>query len=156
MKVRDTARRQLAKQVDRAAQNAARDLRIPEDGWIATMRKALGMSGAQLGKRLALSRKRISQVEKAERTGGVTLRSMHDLADAMNACFVYAIIPKEGATEDILKAQARKKAEALVSRVTTHMALEKQALKDTQTRSEIERLSANLLENPPADFWEDE
>ena len=156
MSVKDTVRRQRAEQIDRAAKGAARDLRRPPDGWIAAMRNALGMSGTQLGDRLGLSRKRISQAEKAEQSGGVTLRSMNELAEAMNARFVYAIIPKDGETGDIIKRQARKKAQALVMRVSTHMALEKQALKDERTRAEIDRIADELLKNPPADFWRNE
>ncbi|MEX0645711.1 MAG: mobile mystery protein A [Parvularculaceae bacterium] len=155
MSVKDTYKRQIAKQIDAAAAGAARDLAAPPEGWIATMRKALGMSGAQLGKRLSLSRKRISQAEKAEPDGGVTLRSMHELAAAMNARFVYAILPEEGATKDIISAQAHKKASELVSRACAHMALEQQALEDEQNRSEIERVAEDLLKGPSSDLWEE-
>ena len=155
MSVKDTARRQIAKQVDAAANGTARGLTMPSDGWIAAMRKALGMTGAQLGRRLGLSRKRISQAEKAEPEGGVSLRAMHEFAEAMDARFVYAILPRNGTTNDIIERQAHSKAKALVSRVSTHMALEKQALEEEQNQAEIERLTEELVRNPPSDFWEE-
>lgn len=155
MSVKETVRRQIATQVDSAASLAARDLGMPSEGWIATMRKALGMSGAQLARRLNLSRKRISQAEKAEVDGGVTLRSMREFAEAMDARFVYAILPKDGDIQDIIEAQALKKAEAVVSNASTQMALEKQALAAAQNRAEIKRLAEELMRSPPSDFWEE-
>ena len=64
---------------------AAAGLTPPPEGWIARMRAVLGMSGAQLGRRLGVSRKRIPQAEKSEVAGGITLRSMKEIAEAMNA-----------------------------------------------------------------------
>ncbi len=156
MRVKETVRRQIARQIDTVASSAANTIAIPSEGWIATMRKALGMTGVQLGRRMGLSGKRISQVEKAEMVGGVTLRSMQNLAEAMDANFVYVILPKEGNVQDIIKCQAYKKAKALVSRVSTHMALEKQALGESLEQAEIERLVDELIRNPPADFWKKE
>ena len=156
MNVNDTAQRQIARLIDRAANAPVRALAAPSGGWIAAMRKALGMSGTQLGRRMGLSRKRISQVEKAEPDGGVTLRSMRELADAMNGRFVYAIVPKAGSVNDVIEAQARKKAEALVSQAGTHMALEKQALSKAQREEEVARIAADLLARHPRDLWADE
>jgi len=156
MSVKDTVRKQLRKQIERAASRAAIDLYTPSEGWIATMRGALGMSGAQLGKRLGLSRGRIAQAEKAENDGGVTLRSMNEMAEAMGARFVYAIIPEGGSVDEIIKEQALKKATKLVGRVSTHMALEKQALGDEKNQEEIERIAAELIRKLPSDFWVDE
>lgn len=156
MSVKDTVRKQLRKQIERAASGPAIDLRAPSEGWIAAMRGALGMSGAQLGKRMGLSRGRISQAEKAESDGGVTLRTMSEMAEAMGARFVYAIVPDGGDVDDIIKAQALKKATKLVGRVSTHMALEKQALDDEKNQEEIERIATELIRKPPSDFWVDE
>ncbi len=156
MRVKETVRRQIARQIDTAASSAVNAIAVPSEGWIATMRKALGMTGAQLGRRMGLSGKRISQVEKAEMDGGVTLRSMQNFAEAMDANFVYAIFPKEGGVQGIINYQAYKKAEALVSRVSTHMALEKQALGESQEQAEIKRLADELIRKPPADFWKKE
>lgn len=156
MSVKETVRRQLRKQIEFAASAPAKDLRPPSEGWIAAMRGALGMSGAQLGKRLGLSRGRISQAENAENDGGVTLRTMSDMAEAMGARFVYAILPEGVSVDDIIKDRAREKAAKLVGRVSTHMALEKQALDEKKNNEEIERIAAELATKPPSDFWMDE
>lgn len=66
----------------------------PEHGWIRFARKMQGLTGSQLGERLGVSRASISQKEKAELDGGITLRAMQELAEAMDCEFVYEIRPK--------------------------------------------------------------
>lgn len=130
-----------------------RQVSLPNEGWIATMRKALGMSGADLARRLGVTRARVSQAEQAEREGGVSLKTMQAMAEAMGCRFVYAIVPAEGRIEDVVAAQARRKAEALVARASTHMALERQALPAKKNKAEVERLVRELMEDPPPGFW---
>ena len=126
---------------------------MPGEGWIATIRKALGMSGTELGRRLGVTRARVSQAVRAEREGGITLKAMEDFAEAMGCRFVYAIVPPEGRVESLVAAQARRKAEALVARASAHMALERQALPEKKNRAEVERLARELMEDMPPDFW---
>jgi predicted DNA-binding mobile mystery protein A len=154
MSTKDTARKQMMSRINRSANAPTLSLDIPAEGWITIVRKALGMSGVQLGKRLGLSRGRISQAEISERDGGVTLRSMHDMAEGLGCRFVYAIVPDSGDLSSVIEAQARKKATALIRRAATHMALEKQSLSDEQNKAEIERLTQELIQNPPSNFWE--
>ena len=149
--VKDIARRQYARLIDRAAQQLA-GLQVPREGWINIMRKALGISGPELARRLGVTRAAVYQAERKEREGGVTLHHMEALAEALGGHFVYAIVPAES-IEDILLTQARKKAEHVTRRASAHMALEMQALTPLQTDEEIERLARELLRERPADFW---
>ena len=144
--VKDTAKRQYARTLNSAASQA------PREGWISTMRKALGMSAPELAKRMGVTKPAIYQAERKERDGGVTLGHMERLAEAMGGKFVYAIVP-DGQVEDILRDQARAKAEAVVRRASAQMALEKQSLSSDQMREEIERLAEQLLRERPSDFW---
>ena len=153
MSVKTAATKQYRAIVDRAATSAARDLSLPAEGWIATVRKALGMSGPQLGRRLGLTRARISQAEQAEPSGGITLKTMQSVAQAMGCRFVYAIVPAEGCIEDVITVQARKRAKALVERAAIHMALEKQSLSEAQNSNEIKRIAHELARTMPADLW---
>src|SRR5690349_17803386 len=116
MSVKSTARRQYQEIVDRAAAEP----QAPE-GWIATVRKAIGMSREQLAKRLGLKRGRIFQAEQSEADGVATLKTMKAAAEAMGCRFVYAIVPEGGKIEDVIAAQARKKARAIVSRTAGTM-----------------------------------
>lgn len=152
MGVKETARRQYERLVD-SASAALTGITMPREGWLATARKALSMTGAQLARRTGVNRTAIYQAERQELEGGITLRQMQKLAEGMGCRFVYAIVP-EGKTADAIRAQALAKAEALVKRTSAHMALEQQALSKTQLQEQIERLADDLAREMPSDFWE--
>jgi predicted DNA-binding mobile mystery protein A len=155
MSVKDTATRHYLAIVDAAAaRTGEKTLSTPPEGWIVTVRKALGMSGAQLAKRLGVTRARVSQAERAETDGGVTLKTMQTIAEAMGCRFVYAIVP-DGRIRDVIAAQARKRAKALVAKASDHMALESQSLSDARNAEEVERIARDLIHTMPPDFWTD-
>lgn len=110
------------------------------------------MSGPQLGKRLGITRARISQLEQAETSGAVTIKTMQTAAEALGCRFVYAIVPDKP-TEEIIAEQARRKAAALVATASKHMALEDQALDNTAVSREIDRVANDLIRRMPPDFW---
>lgn len=152
MSVKRAARHQHRAIVDGAAKRAA-SLHAPPEGWLRTARKALGMSGTQLARRMGVSRARVSQVEQAELRGTVTLQSMQAAAEAMGCRFVYAVVPP-GAVEDLVAVQARRKAQAVVATASRHMALEDQALPEEAITREVATLAADLARTMPADFWD--
>src|SRR5260370_10430583 len=125
MSVKTIAQQQYQRIVDNAASHAA--LQTPPEGWLRPVRNALGMPGAQLAKKMGVTRARIAQAEQAELAGGVTLKSMQATAEAMGCHFVYAIVPP-GRIQDIIMAQARKKAIAVVGTASKHIALQSQTL----------------------------
>ncbi|WP_322415298.1 mobile mystery protein A [Mesorhizobium huakuii] len=151
MNVRQAVRRQYQALVDITRGGK---IQVPAEGWIRTVRKALGMSGAQLAGRMGVTRARIAQMEQAEIAGGVTLKSMQATAEAMGCRFVYAFVPPD-TVEAIIVAQARKKAEAIVATAGKHMALEDQAVGGNRTEREVSRLTSELLYEMPSDFWQD-
>jgi predicted DNA-binding mobile mystery protein A len=153
MNVKDTARKQYVQIVDRTAQQL-KTLMEPSEGWLSTLRKVLGMSGAQVAARAGVSRNAIYQAERNEREGAITINQMRKLAEAMGGRFVYAIIPEGGKVEDVIRAQARRKAEARIKRASAHMALEKQSLTAKQNAQRIESLADELIRDMPSDFWE--
>ncbi|MCQ1856114.1 mobile mystery protein A [Neorhizobium galegae] len=151
MGVKQTVRRPYQAIVDTAHGN---DIEIPAEGWIRTVRRALGMSGAQLARKMGVTRSRIAQAEKAELDGGVTLKSMEAIAEAMGCRFVYAFVPPQ-TIENVIIAQARKKAQAIVGRAAKHMALEDQTVSHSLTQQEVARLMNELMYQMPSDLWED-
>ena len=152
MSVKTVAQRQYRSIVDNAAASVA-GLKTPPEGWLRTVRSALGMSGAEVAKKMGVTRARITKAEHAELTGGVTLKSMQATAEALGCRFVYAIIPSSGRIEDIITAQARKKAIAIVGTASKHMALENQKLPDDKIAQEVERLTREIAQEMPSDFW---
>jgi predicted DNA-binding mobile mystery protein A len=153
MSVKTIVQQQYRNIVDSVAASVA-DLKTPPEGWLRTVRNALGMSGAELAKKMGVTRARVTKAEHAELTGGVTLKSMQATAEAMGCRFVYAVVPS-GRIEDIIMAQARKKAMAIVGTASKHMALENQTLPNDKIAQEVERLTREIAQEMPPHFWGD-
>lgn len=85
---------ELSKNVVRVAlQEFGNTTAPPPDGWIRTVRNALMMTGKQLAGKLGVTKGRVYKVEQDELTGGVTLKTMKSMAEALDCRFVYAVIP---------------------------------------------------------------
>jgi predicted DNA-binding mobile mystery protein A len=153
MPMKEIVRQQYQRIVDSAVWNPV--LKTPPEGWLRTVRKALGMSGAQLAQKMDVTRARVAQAENAELDGGITLKSMQATAEAMGCRFVYAIIPPHSVHE-LITAQARKKAANLVSTASEHMALESQVLPNEKITQEVERLTREIAQEMKPDFWSDQ
>lgn len=77
------------------------DITRPVHGWIKTIRNALGMTSAQLGKRLGITQARISAMEAGEIENSLTLKTIKETAAALNCRFVYFFIPEKSLEETI-------------------------------------------------------
>jgi len=153
MSIKDIARNQQQVLVNKAAK-LARNLPDTQAGWIATVRSSLGMTAAQLSRRLGVDRAYVSAAEHAEKNGTLTVKRLQRMAEAMGCKLVYCIVP-DGDVQDLIERQAQSKATALVTRASKQMALENQMLSPEQTKFEIERLTKELLQKMPSDFWEE-
>ncbi len=153
MSVKTIITRQYREKLNQAALKF-QNFTLPSEGWIRTARKALGMSAAQLARRLGKTRALVSNTEKAELDGRVTLKTMRSMAEAANCRFVYAFVPEES-VETIIRQRAREKAKQRVMEASSHMALEQQTISQSQIEFEIERLAENILRERPGYLWDD-
>ena len=153
MPVKQIVLNQYQEIVDRA-QERVKNLTAPNEGWLRSVRKASSMSGVQLANRLGVTKASVFNTEKAELSGGVTLKKMEQMAQGMGCRFVYFVIP-EKPVKDILSDRARIKAEKIVTQASYQMALEAQALSNKQLRFEVDRLQQEILRESPSDLWND-
>jgi len=131
------------------------DFSMPPNGWLRMVRNAFGMTGEQLAKRLGVTKARISKAEQDELPGSVTLKTMQNMAAAMNCRFVYAVVP-DNKVEEIIKKRAYQKARGQVKSASMQMALEAQFLNDEQLAFAVDELALELIEKMPSDLWNDE
>ena len=125
----------------------------PEKGWIKAVREALGMTTAQLGKRLGVSQQRAAMVEKAEVDGSITLKSLEQAAQTLGCRVVYVLYPEEPLTQT-LSARAEAVADQQMRAVEQTMRLEDQSVADSNLRLETrDRLMEQLLKRP-ARLWD--
>ena len=125
-----------------------------QNGWIKTIREALGMSAKQLGKRVQIDQSRISRLENAEiENADMRLSSLKKIAEALGMKFVYGFVPNES-LENIVRDQARKIALKRMDKVDHTMRLEGQELSEDQKKRAIEDLIQKILIEEPKDFWD--
>ncbi len=151
MSVKKTVKTQLIGKLNQAS-TQLKGLYNPPQGWLLSLRTALGMSMAEVAGRVGVSRSAIYQAEKQELSSSITLKQMQKLAQAMGGRFVYAVVP-ETTVESIIHQQAQKKAMALVRNASEHMALENQALTTEENKKRIDELTQELIREMPSDFW---
>lgn len=97
----------------------------PKEGWIKTIREALGMTQAQLAKKMGVSRARIAHIEKREKTHKLSMEVFVKAAKALNCDFQYFLVPKIP-FEKMVKMEARKRAENIAAKLNNTMGLEQQ------------------------------
>jgi predicted DNA-binding mobile mystery protein A len=145
-----------ASQIDRklpalrsAAQTFARATSAA--GWIRVLRESLGLTAAAFARRLKIAQQNVVKLENSERAGTITLASLRRAAAALDADFVYAIVPRKSLRETI-SARARELAQERVAPIAHSMRLEAQGLANRELQDQIEELARDL-ERRPRELW---
>lgn len=125
----------------------------PARGWIKAIREALGMTTAQLAKRMGVAQPRIVELEKREAARIVTLQSLERAAEALDCRVVYILVPN-GPLEDRINARAEAVAELHLSAVEHTMRLEKQGVNDRVRRDALKKKIVDDLLERPARLWQ--
>jgi predicted DNA-binding mobile mystery protein A len=122
----------------------------PVRGWIKAVREALGMTTAQLAKRLGVKQPSIVAIEQSEARGTIELATLRRAAEALDCTLVYALVPNkplEAMVRDRAYLFARKRRKA----VEHSMMLEDQEVKVRESQS---RLDDIVRETNPRLFWD--
>ena len=99
----------------------------PRGGWVHAGRTALGMSAAELGARLGVSRQAVYSLQASEVAGTIGLESLQRAAAAMDCELVYALVPRTS-LQGTVETEAARIVDALAASVAHTMALEGQAV----------------------------
>lgn len=130
------------------------NLVVPPIGWIRAIRNAIGMSMEQLGKKLSMSKQAVMDMEKREQQGAVTLKSMQELAKAMDMKFVYGFIPNAGSLDQMIEQRALEIAKNIVQRTANTMQLEDQANSKERIEKAIKERAAEIINKTPKILWD--
>lgn len=133
--------------------NEVKTLQPPAKGWIRAVRSALGMSGKQLAKRLQVSQPRVFKLEQDESSGALTMKTIRQVAEALDCVFVYALVPRT-TLENTVRTQARTVAAERMRRVSHTMLLEAQGLSDAEQQASLDAAIEELLRETPKDLWD--
>ncbi len=126
----------------------------PQRGWIRAVRDALGMTTAQLAQRMGVTQPRISELERGEVTGSITVRSLERAAEALGCRLVYAIVPIAPLTTT-LEQRALHLAHDHLEAVEHTMRLEDQSVSSLKQREEALIRLATALRQKPKRLWDE-
>jgi len=150
-KYKQIARQQLDATLARF--DEIRKVQLPQKGWIRAVRDALGMSGKQLALRLQVSQPRVFKLEQGEPSGALTLKTMRQVAEALDCVFVYALVPRS-TLEETVRTQASAVAGERLQRVSHTMLLEAQGLTIQEQQASLDGAIEELVRETPKDLWD--
>lgn len=148
--------RLAANQLDRRFEEIRpllKQLERPSRGWIKAIREGLGMTTAQLARRMGVSQPRIAELEKAEAARNVTLSSLERAAEALDCRLVYILVPNRPLSER-LEERADEVAEAQLAAVDQTMKLEKQSVSNAKQRETMKQRIVMALLDRPSRLWQ--
>lgn len=125
----------------------------PKQGWVRTLRKALGMTIKQLAKRLEVNPSRVVKIETSEIEGAITLKTLNNVAEALGCVFVYRFVPKSS-FEEMIQQQAKKIAIQQVKHSAETMHLEAQSVKQKWLEDQISLATDKLLRESWGHLWD--
>ena len=127
--------------------------RRPPQGWIKTIRMALGMTSSALAQRVGdVSDSAIRKLELAEAEDAITLASLRRVAEALDCELQYALIPRLP-LKQMLSEQASIVAGKQMECVSHTMALEDQKVRDSVTMAQKKLLMESLLAGSKRRLW---
>ena len=150
-KYKQIVRRQLDATLAKFSE--AGSVQSPAKGWIRAVREVLGMSGKQLAGRLKVSQPRVFKLEQDEPAGALTLKTMRQVAEALDCVFVYALVPRSS-LEETVRTQAKVVAAERLQRVSHTMLLEGQALSSAEQKASLYAAIEELVRETPRDLWD--
>jgi predicted DNA-binding mobile mystery protein A len=146
------ARKQLERRL--APLRKAPEFARPPRGWVKAIRDALGMTAAQLGRRIGVSQSRIARIEKDEAEDAITLATLRRVAEGLDCTLVYTLVPNEP-LDAIIKDRALAAADAQLKRTHHSMRLENQAVDKRDLKEERERLAAAIMAGDLRRLWDE-
>src|SRR5271154_599222 len=122
----------------------------PVRGWIKALREALGMSTAQLAKRLGIRQPSVVALEQSEAKGTIELATLRRVAEALDCTLVYVLVPKRS-LEDIVRDRARAFARRRLEPIEHSMLLENQTVAARDIEMQLDEI---VRETNPRLFWD--
>lgn len=119
----------------------------PVRGWIRAIRSALGMTSAQLAKRLGIRQPSVVALEQSEAKGTIELATLRRAAEALDATLVYALVPNR-----TLESMVRERARQRLAPLEHSMRLEDQGLTLDDSEAQLEEFVRSVN---PSRLWDE-
>ena len=154
--MKDLKQRLMIEQLDKKLQVYAPlvSTSIPDKGWIHVIRKAYKMSLRQFGERLGITPPSAENIEKREKEGSITLRSLEEAGRALDMKLVYGFVPMHGSIEKTIEDRARALALEIVKATSHTMVLEDQEVTNERLKKAVDNKAAELIYKMPRHLWD--
>ena len=130
-----------------------RPLEVPSQGWISTLRNALGMPLYVLASRLNMTPTGAKRLEQREADGSITIQVLRKAAEAMDMRLEYVLVPKDGSLQKLIERRALEVARELVERTDQSMRLEDQAVSRERFAEAIKEKAEELQRELSKELW---
>ena len=127
---------------------------VPPIGWIKAIRNGIGMSMEQLGKKLSITKQGVMDIEKREKEGAITIKSMQEIAKAIDMQFVYGFVTNDGSLNQMIETRALEMATKIVERTSTTMKLEDQVNSKERIENAIKERATEIINKTPKILWD--
>ena len=123
-------------------------------GWIKSIRTAIGMSLVQLANRLGVSKQNVLAIENREKEGTLSLKTLRDVAKAMDMKLVYGFVPTDSSLEALIDRKATEAATKIVMRTSASMKLEGQENNEQRIQKAIAERADELKRELSKVLWD--
>lgn len=123
-------------------------------GWVYATRTALGMSLAQLGKKMSITAQSVKEIEQREQVGAISLKNLNDAAEALNLKLTYGFSATGYSLEKMIELRARNLAEKIILRTHKTMQLEDQANSRSRLRKAIKDRAQEIIDKNIKYLWD--
>lgn len=148
------SKRLQIEQLDRRIASYVNFQEVPTKGWIHGIRTALRMSFRQFGNRMNMTPQSAQEIEERERNGSISLKSLREVASALNMRLVYGFVPRDGSFEKMLEKQALAVARKIVMRTDNTMKLENQQVSKERNETAVHELANEIKREMPRYLWD--
>jgi len=151
-----TNRRLLIEQLDKRLNvfQTLESVVIPDKGWVNAIRVSLNMTLAQLGVKLNISRQGVKSIEDNESSGSISIKSMKEVAEALDMKFVYGFSPRDGSIDNLIDKKAEQLATKIVLRANQSMQLENQGIEEYKIKESIVNLAEDIKREMRKSLWD--
>ncbi len=126
----------------------------PPIGWIKAVRNAIGMSLLQLGNRLSITKQSVQDMERREKDGSITIKSLREVASALDMNLIYGFVPKDGSLDALIERKAKNLATQIVLRTNNSMKLEDQENSKQRIEKAIQERTTAIINEMPKTLWD--
>ena len=101
-----------------------------------------------------MNQARISRIEQDEKNGAVTIKTLRNVAEALDCAFVYGFVPNDS-LEKTVTSQALSLAKKRLAQSNQMMRLEEQELSDREKDKVLKELINEIVNTMPKSIWDE-